>query len=364
MSIKNSMIVALSVAVGTLGAYGEDASSSVAKSEQSFESFTTGTGVKEAITDWDGYGSIVEETLTLPDAGAPIQGNHTKNLAIEGWVTAPLTVDNPTSGDRQLDMLVKVALPEDALEGMNDAEAKFAIAVDTDKHLKYYTGTEWKTLGYGELTENNWIRVAILFDSTNKKVKISVNGEAAPSGPWFDLLNKETATTIASLKVVGTTALDDLVVKAGNTAEYKPEYKDASGNDVMIATGTGTETTNVPLAWFDKNNVPTSVAGGSPDESGMTTEDKYITGVAIGDNSKFELKTMSLKSDSGSVKAEVELPAFDVAPGYKAVLQTSSNNKDWTDSAISGENSGKKVEVTLASGNVTYIRLSAVKDSE
>lgn len=351
MFTRKSMFVALGAAVGVFVGYA-DAPASL---PQNFESATVDAAVT-TLPGWTGYGTIEETASQTLSAGAPVSGDHTKNLAVDGWVAADLTSAAATN-DRQLDMLVKVARPDDALDGIGDADAKFALAIDTDGKLKYYTSSAWADLGFEAFEEGTWIRVAVLFDSAEGKCKVSVNGEAATAnnGPWYPVLKN--TTTIASMKVVGTTAIDDLVMGTAANSSYTPSYKDAAGNDIVIATGS----TQVPLAWYDKNNVPTSAAGGAaPDNSGMTTEQKFITGSPL-DGSKFELKAMTMKADDG-VKATVTLPEFNVAEGYTAKLQTSADNSTWSDSSVTPV-SNTAVDVPLSNGNVTYFRLVAVKNN-
>ena len=354
MFIRKSMFVALGAAAGVLGAYADGTPATL---PQNFEFEVEGAAVT-TLAGWTGYGTIEkpETAITLPTAGAPCStAGHTKNLAVDGWVAADLTSASAASDDRQLDMLVKVARPDDALDGIGDADAKFALAIDTDGKLKYYTGSAWADLGFAAFGEGTWIRVAVLFDSAEGKCKVSVNGEAATAnnGPWYPVLKN--TTTIASMKVVGTTALDDLVMGTVANSSYTPSYKDAEGYDIVIATGS----TDVPLAWYDKNNVPTSAAGGAaPDNSGMTTEQKYITGVPL-DGSKFELKAMTMVKNGDVVKAKVTLPEFNVAEDFEAKLQISADNTAWSDSGVTSVSSGAQVEVPLSSGNVTYFRLIA-----
>lgn len=353
MFTRKSMFVALGAAAGVFGGYAD----TPATLPQNFESADVDAAVT-TLTGWTGYGTIEETASQTLSAGAPVSGDHTKNLAVDGWVAADLTSTGASTNDRQLDMLVKVARPDDALDGIGDADAKFALAIDTDGKLKYYTGSAWADLGFEAFGEGTWIRVAVLFDSANGgKCKVSVNGEAATAnnGPWYPVL-KDT-TTITSMKVVGTTALDDLVMGTTANSSYTPSYKDADGDDIVIATGS----TDVPLAWYDKNNVPTSAAGGAaPDNSGMTTEQKFITGSPL-DGSKFELKAMTMKVEGG-VKATVTLPKFNVATGYTAKLQTSVDNSAWSDSGVAPV-SNTAVDVPLSDGNVTYFRLVAVKNN-
>ena len=115
MSFNKSLCVALGVLAAT----------SVMAYEQSFESGTTvGNTIEQSpLPGWGGYGAYsntTAEARTLV-AGVPLtNATHDVHLAVDGWVTNTL---DGTAGDAQLDMLVKVAKPDEELSGMSDGEA-------------------------------------------------------------------------------------------------------------------------------------------------------------------------------------------------------------------------------------------------
>ena len=179
MSFNKSLCVALGVLAAT----------SVMAYEQSFETGTT-VGNPLDLAGWGGYGTYsntVDQTLA---AGTPIAGAHSKHLAVDGWVTNTL---DGTAGDAQLDMLVKVARPDEELSGMTDEEAKFAMAIDLDGTLKYWTGEAWSALGATTYAEGQWIRVAVIYDNGSQLCKVSVDGNACNTASGYTTTNK-TAT--------------------------------------------------------------------------------------------------------------------------------------------------------------------------
>ena len=353
MSLNKSLCLALGVTVGMLIATNAMATDYT----ESFESGTEGGAL--ALTGWGGYGTYSNTpSARVLAAGVPLTSeNHDVHLAVDGWVTNTLT----TAGDAQLDMLVKVACPDEPLSGMSDNEAKFAMAIDQDGTLKYWDGDSWGSLGLSAFTENTWIRVAVVYDNTNKRCKVSVDGNACVTddgyktasgsdkgGPWYPVLDN-TMAGISSLKVVGTTALDDVKVAYGTSSSYTPEYKDTNGDDIVVPKGG----VNVPLAWFDKNNVATS-ATDAPDGSGMTIADKYQTGMDPNGNEKFEMKSMTM-TQGETVTATITVPAC-TPPSGSVKIQTSANKSSWTDGATLAPGA-TSAQLTLQDGNVTYFRM-------
>ena len=304
MSFNKSLCVALGVLAAT----------SVMAYEQSFETGADGNPLD--LAGWGGYGTYSNTPAArVLAAGTPLitPVTHNVHLAVDGWVTNTL---DGTAGDAQLDMLVKVALPDEALSGMTDEEAKFAMAIDSDGTLKYWTtNSVWSPLCTTPFTEGQWIRVAVIYDNGSQLCKVSVDGNAcnttsgytttnktATGGAWYPLIT--TATKISSLKVVGTTALDDVKVAYNSNSSYVPQYKDENGDDVVVTTGG----VDVPLAWFDKNCVATDDTT-APDGSGMTIADKYQTGMDPNSGETFAMKSMTMTESAGTVTATVNVPA-------------------------------------------------------
>jgi len=352
MSFNKSLCVALGVLAAT----------SVMAYEQSFETGADGNPLD--LAGWGGYGTYSNTPAArVLAAGTPLitPVTHNVHLAVDGWVTN--TITGATTGDAQLDMLVKVARPDEALSGMSDNEAKFAMAIDLDGTLKYWTGIAWAALGSTQYAEDQWIRVAVVYDNTGKRCKVSVDGNACvtaagyktatsdeTNGAWYPTLDQG-MTQISSLKVVGTTALDDVKVAYGSNGSYVPQYKDASGNDIVVAQTGGV---NVPMSWFDQNSIATNVTTAT-DGSGMTIADKYQTGMDPNGGETFSMKSMTMTKVSETVKATVTVPAC-TPPTGAVKIQTSADKSSWTDGATltSGDTSA---EVTLGSGNVTYFRM-------
>lgn len=362
MSFNKSLCVALGVLAAT----------SVMAYEQSFETGTT-VGDPLDLAGWGGYGTYSNTPAArVLNAGVPLTSeSHNIHLAVDGWVTN--TLPGTANSDAQLDMLVKVALPDEALSGMTDEDAKFAMAIDSNGELKYWNGN-WTSLGTPAYEEGTWIRVAVIYDYAGKRCKVSVDGNpcvtatgykaasggtAGEGGPWYPLI--KTASTISSLKVVGTTALDDVKVAYGPNSEYTPQYIDpTSGQSITVAktpSEEGAADVAVPLSWFDKNNVTTNAVN-APDTSGMTIADKYVTGLDPNDGSKFEMAGMTMTKVGDVVKAVVTVPATTLAPGYTLKVQTKNGaSGDWD--AGTAPSAGGTATITLPSGssNVSYFRM-------
>ena len=299
---------------------------------------------------------------------------HNIHLAVDGWVTNTLT--GAQTGDAQLDMLVKVALPDEDLSGMSDGDAKFAMAIDRDGTLKYWTGTGWTALGSTTYGEGDWIRVAVVYNNgtTVKRCKVSVDGNACVTpngykdatgsetgGPWYPTLDQE-MTQISSLKVVGTTALDDIKVTYGSNSSYEPTYQNADGSVVTVPkTSAKGSAIAVPLGWFDKNNVAIATDT-APDESGMTIADKYQTGMDPNGNEKFEMKSMMMTQSGGTVTATITVPACTPPSGSVKIQTTADKSGSWTDGATL-DPGAESAQITLGSGNVTYFRMVLDKSS-
>ena len=339
--------------------------SSVMAFEQSFEGEGIVVGNALELAGWGGYGTYSNTVDQSLAAGVPISGAHTKHLAVDGWVTNTLT--GATETDAQLDMLVKVARPDEELSGMSDTEAKFAMAIDTNGLLKCWMNNAWVALSSTAFTEGQWIRVAVIYDKDGQRCKVSVDGNACvtangfkaatgadTNGPWYPVIR--TTTAISSLKVVGTTALDDVKVAYGSNSSYEPTYNDPStGNPITtdMAAASGSNVA-VPLAWLDKNNIDVTVAD-APDGSGMKVADKYQTGMDPNGGDAFVMKDMSMAIVSDTVKATVQVPAC-TPPSGNVKIQTSTNKSSWTDGATLAPGA-TSAQLTLESGNVTYFRM-------
>lgn len=354
MLFTKRMLMTLGVAAGAMVAAADE----VATMPQSFEGAEVDAAVT-TLTGWAGYGTVVGTTDqgNLP-AGAPLhEAAHTRHLSVDGWVTAAFDTTGSTD-DRELEMLVKVAKPDEALSDMTDQDAKFALAIDTDGKLNYWTGEAWANLSETVYDDDDWIRVSIVYDGTKKKCKVSVDGKIAMNGttPWFNVLNQERAT-LSSMKVVGSTAIDDVTLAKTDVADYQPSFVGPEGEIKQ-------EGSQVTLAWLAVNDLPATqdVKATATDNSGLTYEQKFILGNKAKDGNKFELKSISMSKSDETVKVTIKAPTFGTpAAGFAAKIQTSVDGAAWADGA--SVESGKDVVIDLPAGTakVTKFRIVVKK---
>ena len=166
---------------------------------------------------------------------------------------------------------------------------------------------------------------------------------------------------ISSLKVVGTTALDDVKVTQVASSSYVPTYNDPTTDKPITVAKTGSAgSVDVTLAWLDKNNVPAD-ATDAADGSGMKVADKYALGLDPNNGSKFEMSDMTMAKDGNTVTATITVPAC-TPPSGTVKIQTSADKSNWKDGA-SLASGATSANVTLEDGNVTYFRMVLDKSS-
>ena len=353
------------------------AASTMGAVSDSFESQSAGDAVT-AITGWDGYGTVTAATYSGAGdstVGRPIvQANASPApanvLAVEGRVTrtAATTVNNAAT----VDMMVQIALPDDDLAfpaGTTTTDIQIAVGVDkvsgseTSGALKVWCkpraggDAAWISLDK-TYDKDSWHRVSFTFDYANQLCQIRVDGEpvitangilsagSTLDGAWYKLATSTTSTALASVQIIGSTSIDDVLVsEAATVAAVLPTLQDASGT-----------TAGVPNLWIEEQGITRSAAAGdAPDNSGMTVADKYAAGFDVGDGKKFGVKEMTL---TNSV-ATVTFDAATVQPGYSYVLATSTDNENWTDGSAIDATKGS-VSITLDAA-VKYLKLKVVK---
>ena len=292
------------------------------------ESFESGSTVSDLGSAWTGSGTIVAPTSpdTVPTGSLPTGvASNTKKLSVQGNVKCTVTAaEEPTL----VDLMIQIAKPDEALDGAPEGAdgAQFALGVDKNGSLKAYTtgkgsAPAWVDLGVsGE--EGAWKRVTLNFDYTAKLCQVIVDGVPAlttsgyttpdkkvpaagiTTGSWYGLLN--TPTKLASVEVIGSTAIDEMVVKTGADAE--PAWPAPAGDEP-------------PQNWFAKQGIaPAAGTATAPDGSGMTVAAKYQTGVSATSGEKFEIKSMAMSGAAGEVKTTLTVPAMTAATGRKNVI--------------------------------------------
>lgn len=301
--------------------------------------FETPTDDVATLTDgsatWEGYGSVTNQAVGTGYAksvGKPISGTnetdtHKLYLSVDGSVTC--TAATEENKPATVDMMIQISRPDEALalpSGETTDGIQIALGVDTDGTLKAYCKnradvTGWYALGTTEYAEGEWHRVSFTFDYTKQTCQIRLDGEplmttdgyltsdpegaSAATGSWYKL---NTATVkLSSLKVVGSTAIDEVVVK----------YGEGLGDVLPSLADIGDSTGGVPNQWIAEQGVTRTVTEKAPDGSDMTVADKYKAGFNVADGKKLEITKMAVKT--GGV--ELKVPVAQSPDGYKNVIE-------------------------------------------
>lgn len=282
---------------------------------------------------WEGYGSVTNQTAGYAKpagVGSPINDATDKlYLSVDGSVicTAATEENKPAT----VDMMIQISRPDEALalptgETTTDG-IQIAVGVETDGTLKAYCKnrngvTGWYALGETQYAEGAWHRVSFTFDYGHRTCQIRLDGEplmtadgyltsdpkgaSAAIGSWYKL-NTATVQKLSSLKVVGSTAIDEVVVK----------YGEGLGDVLPSLADIGDSTGGVPNQWIAEQGVTRTVTEKAPDGSDMTVADKYKAGFNVADGQKLEIKKMAVKI--GGV--ELKVPVAQSPDGYKNVIE-------------------------------------------
>lgn len=283
---------------------------------------------------WAGYGSVTNQNVgyTKPaGVGSPINTATDKlYLSVDGSVTctAATAVKKPAT----VDMMLQIAKPDEALalpSGETTSDIQIALGVNTDGKLKVYCknrdgNTGWYTIDETPHAEGEWHRVSFTFDYGHKTCQIRLDGEplmtangyltsdpagaSAGTGSWYKL-NTTTVQKISSLKVVGSTAIDEVVIKQAESRKV---------TDVLPALADiGDSTGGVPNQWIAEQGVTRAVTEKAPDGSNMTVADKYKAGFNVADGKKLEITKMAVKTEG----VELTVPVAQSPDGYKNVIE-------------------------------------------
>ena len=353
------------------------AASAVGAVSESFESATAGDSIKTYDgSNWDGYGTITAATYTGAGdstVGRPIvqaTSNPANVLAVEGRVTrtATTTANNAAT----VDMMVQIALPDDGLSfpsNVTTEDIQIAVGVDTNAtsattgELKVYCKNKDNVVGWYSLNKtydkDTWHRVSFTFDYANQLCQIRVDGEpvitangilksgSTLNGAWYKLATATAKTALASVQIIGSTSIDDVLVsEAATVAEALPVLQDAAS---------GSTDAGVPYSWIEQQGITRDTTT-APDGSEMTVIQKYAAGYDVADGKKFGLQDMTLSGSDVTLKFN----SANIPTGYKYVVETSTDGTNFTtaNKDVTGATDGTK-ELTgeLSGGNVKYYRL-------
>ena len=298
---------------------------------------------------WSGYGSVTNQTAGTgysKSVGKPISGTnetdtHKLYLSVEGQVTctAATVADKPAT----VDMMFQIAKPDEELalpKGETTSDIQIALGVHTDGTLKAYcknrtNETGWYTIDKTPHAEGEWHRVSFTFDYGHNTCQIRLDGEplmtkdgyltsdgtGTANGSWYKL-NTTTVQKISSLKVVGSTAIDEVVIKQAVS-------ETASVTDVLPTLADAeSETDGVPNQWIAEQGVTRKVTEKAPDASNMTVADKYKAGFDVADGQKLEIKKITMTQNG----AQLVVPVAKARDGYKNVIEVNKGTAtEWVD---------------------------------
>lgn len=288
---------------------------------------------------WEGYGSVTNQTAgyAKPEGvGSPINAATDKlYLSVDGSVicTAATEENKPAT----VDMMIQISRPDEALALPPGEETtggiQIALGVETDGTLKAHCKNRggvlgWYALGTTEYAEGEWHRVSFTFDYGNGTCQIRLDGEplmtadgyltsdpkgaSAAIGSWYKL-NTATVQKLSSLKVVGSTAIDEVVVKYGEgLGDVQPPLADIGGS-----TASG-----VPYQWIAEQGITRAQAEAPtlPDNSGMSALQKYQTGLPVGDGKTYVITAMSMADENGKVWVTLTVPKMTPSKGRQNVV--------------------------------------------
>ena len=285
---------------------------------------------------WEGYGSVTNQTAGYAKpagVGSPINGSTDKlYLSVDGSVTctAATTENKPAT----VDMMIQIAKPDEKLvlpTGEKADGIQIAVGVDTDGSLKAYctdkttAKVDWYSLGKATYKEGEWHRVSFTFDYKEQTCQIRLDGEplmtehgaltsdgtGTSAGSWYKL--NTTAKNLSSVKVVGSTAIDEVVIKqADSVVDALPALV-----DIGDSTASG-----VPYQWIAKQGITRAQAEAAtlPDNSGMSALQKYQTGLPVGDGKTYVITAMSMAGAAGNVEVTLGVPKMTPPEGRQNVV--------------------------------------------
>ena len=328
---------------------------------ENFESTSTWAGGTVTTSNYS-Y-SVTGSALPLPNDA------HTKVLVIEGSAAYTNTTATTLSGAPVVDMMVQTARPDDELgfpSSENQSDIQIAVAVDSNGCFNAYCKDKSDVLGWYPLENNanrdaaGWARVSFLFDYANNVCQIRIDGQPmvtangyvtadkslTGNGSWYKLALATTASSaVSSMKVIGCTAVDDIVMNVDEGYTYPLDA-------VNVADASG-----VPYAWYDQYGLAWAPSASAPDASGMPVADKYNACLPPLDGQTFAIK--SVTADVANSKAVVGIPATVSVPGRQVVLEYGSTPA-MTETPIAVSAGDTTVNVDLpAAGAVQYFRLKA-----
>ncbi len=328
-------------------------------------------GSTDLPSGWVG-GTVTGSNVTYSStAGLPISSTLASDannvLVIEGNTTYSREKLG-ANGTPLVDMMVQTARPDDELgfpSSETTSDIHIAVAVDSNGCFNAYCKNKSDALGWYKLSDTQypatgWARVSFLFDYPHARCQVRIDGQpimsangyitadAAASdtraGAWYNLAN-DNANGVASMKVIGCTAIDEVLINV-DSATYKLTDGAAVGG--------------IPCAWYDQYGISWN-ASGTYDDTEMTVAEKFNACLAPYDGQTFAIKSVTPIKEGGVNKTVIGIPATVATAGRKVVLDygTDSGFAAGETTTVDVAAGATSVTNALPSTGVQYYRLRA-----
>lgn len=271
------------------------------------------------------------------------------------------------SGDALVDMMVQTARPDDELgfpSAENTNDIQIAVAVDSDGCFNAYCQNKSGVVGWYKLSDTvydqaGWARVSFIFNYAANRCQIRIDGQPISSdygyvqatsaagdtakGAWYTLAKNTASSGVTSMKVIGCTAIDEVLMDVSSATYPIAATSDASG---------------VPYAWYDSYGLAWN-ASGEYDASGMTAAEKFNACLSPFDGQTFEIKSVGVKDVSGTKKVTVAVPVPDGTRSDRQIVVDYSTDKTFeTKQSVVVGNTGT-VEIDAPVSGAVFYRLRA-----
>ena len=300
---------------------------------------------------WSG-GTLTAATPAAPANGyAVTDATHGQVLAIDGTATSSVGA----TGNALVDILFQVSIPEVA-PALPSGEY-FAIAVATDGSLVAFTNStaEAVTIDADTHSKGEWIRVTTLFDYTNNRCQVALNGELACGGAWLPIA----ATSLSGIAVSGTTTIDDVVVQSAASTVYDKYAAVTEAGAAAVVEADGDIA--VPANYLTVNNLAaTTEAASAPLEHSsptMTVAQAYLVGVAPVAGATFAIEKASFNGSSLTLTFPGDWPAGSYTVKYGATPECANEANNAT-ATKTGSGNQVTIPLNFESDNVLYYKVT------
>ena len=301
---------------------------------------------------------------------------HTQILEISGSVSN--TFGWAAADTAQVDMMVRVSVPEDPLESLSGASpaAQFAIGVESNGYLcvwakdKNADAASWLQIGSTHYEDDTWFRLSLNFDYNAKRCQVLVGGQSvisshgyltatdstSVSGSWYTLAGEPASgKSLSAVCITGSAGLDDFVAQSGVQEAGEEAFPVADNVTVKPEGGK----VDVKVSYLNKYGLswdsPTAAA---PDGSGMKIEEKYIAGLDPTDGSKFELKDAGFVTEGGKEYMSITIPGELADPEhYTYVVETAASPNFESSSSTNVTATAGKVMAEIPNTGVKYFKV-------